>query len=57
MAYGLSVARQIASMDIGQTVVIADRACVAVRPWKAPDETIARAARIASGKPAGGRQS
>ena len=51
MAYGLSVARQIASMDIGQTVVIADRACVAVEAMEGTDETIARAARIASGKP------
>src|SRR6201994_4047453 len=30
IAYGLSVARSVAAMDIGQTVVIADRACVAV---------------------------
>ncbi len=51
MAYGLSVARQIASMDIGQTVVIADRACVAVEAMEGTDETMARAARIASGKP------
>ncbi|HKV60998.1 MAG TPA: UDP-2,3-diacylglucosamine diphosphatase LpxI [Candidatus Acidoferrum sp.] len=51
MAYGLGVARQIASMDIGQTVVIADRACVAVEAMEGTDETIARAARIASGKP------
>jgi len=28
--YGLGVARQIAGMDIGQTVVISDKACVAV---------------------------
>src|SRR6266851_3120304 len=51
MAYGLTVARQIASMDIGQTVVIADCACVAVEAMEGTDETIARAARIASGKP------
>src|SRR5437879_7815493 len=51
MAYGLSVAWQVASMDIGQTVVIADRACVAVEAMEGTDETIARAARIASGKP------
>ena len=51
MAYGLSVARQIASMDIGQTVVIADRACVAVEAMEGTDETIARAARIIGGKP------
>ncbi len=51
MAYGVSVARQIASMDIGQTVVIADRACVAVEAMEGTDETIARAARITGGKP------
>lgn len=49
--YGLSVARQIASMDIGQTVVIADRACVAVEAMEGTDETIERAARFANGKP------
>ncbi len=51
IAYGLGVARHIASMDIGQTVVIVDRACVAVEAMEGTDETIARAARIASGKP------
>jgi UDP-2,3-diacylglucosamine hydrolase len=50
MEYGLSVARQIAGMDIGQTVVIADRACVAVEAMEGTDETIARAARFATGK-------
>ncbi len=51
LAYGLSVARQIASMDIGQTVVIADRACIAVEAMEGTDETIARAARITGGRP------
>ena len=51
IAYGLSVARQIAAMDIGQTVVIADRACVAVEAMEGTDETIERAARFAEGKP------
>jgi UDP-2,3-diacylglucosamine hydrolase len=51
MAYGIGVARQIASMDIGQTVVISDRACVAVEAMEGTDETIARAARITGGKP------
>jgi UDP-2,3-diacylglucosamine hydrolase len=51
LAYGLSVARQIAAMDIGQTVVVADRACVAVEAMEGTDETIARAARITGGKP------
>src|ERR1700723_3023067 len=50
IAYGLGVARQISGMDIGQTVVISDRACVAVEAMEGTDETIARAARIAGGK-------
>lgn len=49
--YGLGVARQISAMDIGQTVVISDRACVAVEAMEGTDEAIARAARIAGGKP------
>jgi len=51
ISYGLGVARQISGMDIGQTVVISDRACVAVEAMEGTDETIARAARIAGGKP------
>jgi len=49
--YGLGVARHIAAMDIGQTVVVADRACVAVEAMEGTDETIQRAARFANGKP------
>src|SRR5258705_7150031 len=56
ISYGLGVARQISGMDIGQTVVISDRACVAVEAMEGTDETIARAARIAGGKPLGGRK-
>ena len=48
--YGLQVARQIAAMDIGQTVVIAFRACVAVEAMEGTDETIERAGRFAQGK-------
>ena len=51
IAYGLSVARQIAAMDIGQTVVVSDCACVAVEAMEGTDETIARAARLTAGKP------
>src|SRR5580658_4706111 len=51
IAYGLGVARQISAIDIGQTVVISDRACVAVEAMEGTDETIARAARIVDGKP------
>jgi len=48
--YGLGVARQIAGMDVGQTVVISDKACVAVEAMEGTDETIARAARLANGR-------
>jgi UDP-2,3-diacylglucosamine hydrolase len=51
MEYGLDIARHLAARDIGQTVVIADRACVAVEAMEGTDETILRAARFAEGKP------
>ena len=50
IAYGHSIARKIAAMDIGQTVVICDQACVAVEAMEGTDETISRAARFANGK-------
>src|ERR1700739_3378491 len=50
IVYGRGLAQQIAGMDIGQTVVIADRACIAVEAMEGSDEVIARAARIAAGK-------
>jgi DUF1009 family protein len=51
IVYGRSLAQQIAAMDIGQTIVVADNACVAVEAMEGTDEVIARAARIAAGKP------
>jgi len=50
IAYGRHVARKIAGLDLGQTVVIRDRACVAVEAMEGTDETIERAARIAGGQ-------
>jgi UDP-2,3-diacylglucosamine hydrolase len=50
IAYGQSVARKIAAMDIGQTVVICDQACVAVEAMEGTDEAIGRAARLVNGK-------
>jgi DUF1009 family protein len=44
--YGRSVARQLAHYDIGQTVVIAENACVAVEAMEGTDATIARAGEI-----------
>jgi UDP-2,3-diacylglucosamine hydrolase len=44
--YGREVARGLAQYDIGQTVVIAESACVAVEAMEGTDETIERAGRI-----------
>jgi len=46
ISYGLGVARQISGMDIGQTVVISDRACVAVEAMEGTDATIERAGQL-----------
>jgi DUF1009 family protein len=43
MAYGRAVARHLAQYDIGQTVVIAESACVAVEAMEGTDATIERA--------------
>jgi DUF1009 family protein len=50
-ACGHRIARAIAALDVGQTVVISQRACVAVEAMEGTDETIERAARIAGGRP------
>jgi UDP-2,3-diacylglucosamine hydrolase len=42
--YGLGVARALAGFDIGQTVVVAAQACVAVEAMEGTDATIERAA-------------
>jgi UDP-2,3-diacylglucosamine hydrolase len=44
--YGRSVARQLAQYDIGQTVVVAESACVAVEAMEGTDATIERAGAI-----------
>lgn len=44
--YGRAVARQLAQFDIGQTVVIAESACVAVEAMEGTDATIERASAI-----------
>ena len=46
LVYGLEVARGIAGYDLGQTVVIAAQACVAVEAMEGTDATIARAGGI-----------
>lgn len=43
IAYGRAVASRLAEFDIGQTVVIAESACIAVEAMEGTDATIARA--------------
>ncbi len=50
IAYGRRIARRIAGLDIGQTVVVRDLACVAVEAMEGTDEAIERAARLAGGQ-------
>ncbi len=47
--FGFPIAREIAGMDIGQTVVVKDLAVVAVESLEGTDETIRRAGEIADG--------
>jgi DUF1009 family protein len=44
--YGRAVARQLVAYDIGQTVVIAEAACVAVEAMEGTDATIERAGQL-----------
>lgn len=44
--YGLKVARAVAGFDIGQTVVVAAQACVAVEAMEGTDATIERAGEL-----------
>src|SRR5580698_9109013 len=50
LEYGRQIALQIAGHDLGQTVVIRDRACVAIEAMEGTDETIERATRIVGGQ-------
>ncbi len=51
LEYGRKVARGLAGWDIGQTIVVADGAAVAVEAMEGTDATIRRAAELAHGKP------
>jgi DUF1009 family protein len=50
IAYGREIAKKIAGLDIGQTIVVADRACVAVEAMEGTDATIERAASLSNGR-------
>jgi len=51
LEYGRGIGRQIARLDVGQSVVICERACVAVEAMEGTDAAIARAAAFANGRP------
>jgi len=53
IAYGRTVARHLAQYDIGQTVVVAEVACVAVEAMEGTDLAIARAGQIMASLDAG----
>ena len=48
--YGLEVAREIARLDLGQTIVVRASACVAIEAMEGTDATIRRAGQLAKGK-------
>jgi hypothetical protein len=50
IAYGREIARKLAGLDIGQTVVVSGRACVAVEAMEGTDATIERAASLSNGR-------
>jgi DUF1009 family protein len=49
--YGRRIAGALSAHDIGQSVVVADRACVAVEAMEGTDAILRRAASLAEGKP------
>ncbi len=48
--YGLHIADEIARLDLGQTIVVRAKACVAIEAMEGTDATIKRAGELASGK-------
>jgi DUF1009 family protein len=51
IGYGRRVAHALATFDIGQSVAIADRACVALEAMEGTDAVLRRAASLVNGKP------
>ena len=50
IAYGRRIGREIARLDLGQTVVVSQRACVAIEAMEGTDAAIERAAGLARGR-------
>jgi len=49
--YGRRIAHALAALDLGQSVAISDRACVAVEAMEGTDSMLRRAASLVEGKP------
>lgn len=50
IAYGLEVAREIARLDLGQTIVVRAAACIAIEAMEGTDAVIKRAGELARGR-------
>lgn len=50
LEYGLKIANEIARLDLGQTIVVRAKACVAIEAMEGTDATIRRAGQLAKGK-------
>src|SRR5438876_5819504 len=48
--YGLEIAKEIARLDLGQTIVVRNRACVAIEAMEGTDAVIRRAGELARGR-------
>ena len=48
--YGLRIANEIARLDLGQTIVVRARACIAIEAMEGTDAVIKRAGELAKGK-------
>jgi DUF1009 family protein len=50
LEYGLEIAKEIARLDLGQTIVVRDRACVAIEAMEGTDAVIRRAGELVHGR-------
>src|SRR5260370_17853675 len=51
LEYGLEIAGEIARLDLGQTIVVRERACVPIEAMEGTDAAILRAGDLAHGRP------
>src|SRR5215471_14019940 len=51
LEYGYKIARELGRLDLGQTVVVSDAACIALEAMEGTDAVIERAGSLAGGRP------